>query len=393
MMADQPALPRNVFPFDVPLTELRRRRSAKWTSFAEDVLPLPVAEMDVRLAPPIAAALQTALDDSDTGYPADPGALIAAFSGFAQRRWNWRIDADDMRVCTDVAVGVIEVLRRIAAPGEAVVITPPVYPRFYAWLKELGLTAAEVPLRELELGGRIDLEGIAAAFASGARVLLLCNPHNPTGRVHEARELRELAEIAARHGAIVLSDEIHGPLTHQGATFSPYLTLSEESRGTGFALTSASKAWNIPGLKCALVVAETAHHERILRRLPHERAWGVGHFGVLASTAAFAAGEEWLDCVIAALESNVAFLREELARRIPPIHMADPRAGYLAWLDCSSLNLDAEPAHIFLTRGRVGLARGRHFGPPGLNYVRLNFGCSREVLHEAISRMSQALKQ
>jgi cystathionine beta-lyase len=391
-VSDVSEQPSNVFPFDVPLAELRRRRSAKWATFAEDVLPLPVAEMDVRLAPPIVAALQTALDDSDTGYPADPGALIAAFSSFAQRRWNWPIQAGDVRVCTDVAVGVIEVLRRVTAPGEAVIITPPVYPRFYAWLKELDLTAAEVPLHELERGGRLDLDGIASAFGSGVRVLLLCNPHNPTGRVHEASELRSLAEIAARHGAIVLSDEIHGPLTHHGATFSPYLTLSEEARGTGFVFTSASKSWNIPGLKCALIVAETAHHERILRRLPHERAWGVGHFGVLASTAAFTSGDEWLDSVITALESNLILLREELARNIPHIHMAELRAGYLAWLDCSSLNLDAEPAQIFLTRGRVGLARGRHFGPPGLNYVRLNFACSREVLHEAVSRMSQALR-
>jgi cystathionine beta-lyase len=391
-VSEEAAQPGNVFPFDVPLAELRRRRSAKWTAFPEDVLPLPVAEMDVRLAPPIVAALQTALDDSDTGYPGDPSALIAAFSSFAERRWSWRIEARDVRVCTDVAVGVIEVLRRVAAPGEAVIITPPVYPRFYAWLNEAGLSAAEVPLRNLELGGRLDLDGIAAAFASGVRVLLLCNPHNPTGRVHEESELRHLAELAARHGAIVLSDEIHGPLTYHGATFSPYLTLSEESRGTGFAFTSASKSWNIPGLKCALVVAETVHHNRVLKRLPHERAWGVGHFGALASTAAFNSGDAWLDVVVTALESNATFLREELARNIPQVRMAEPRASYLAWLDCSSLNLNTEPAGVFLTRGRVGLARGRHFGPPGLNYVRLNFACSREILYEAVSRMSHALR-
>ena len=390
-MSHETAWSGNDFPFDVPLAELRRRRSAKWTTFPADVLPLPVAEMDVRLAPPVAAVLQAALDDSDTGYPGDPEALIGAFGSFAERRWNWQIQARDVRVCTDVAVGVIEVLRRVAAPGDAVIITPPVYPRFYAWLKEVGLRATEVPLRELARGGRLDLEGIACAFAAGVRVLLLCNPHNPTGRVHEASELRDLAELAARHGATVLSDEIHGPLTHHGTTFSPYLPLSEASRGTGFAFTSASKSWNIPGLKCGLVVAETAHHDRILKRLPHDRAWGVGHLGVLASTAAFTAGEEWLDAVIAALASNATLLRDELARSIPQVRMAQPHASYLAWLDCSALDLAAEPAEIFLARGRVGLARGRHFGPPGSNCVRLNFACSRDVLHEAVSRMSQAL--
>lgn len=392
MVPNIAAKPGNFFPFDVPLAELRRRRSAKWTSFPEDVLPLPVAEMDVRLAPPIAAVLQAALADSDTGYAPDPGALIDAFAGFAQRRWDWQIEASGVRVCTDVAVGVIEVLRQVAAPGDAVIITPPVYPRFYAWLKEVGLTAAEIPLRELDRGGRLDLEGIASAFTSGVRLLLLCNPHNPTGRVHEKSELLRLAELAARYDAIVLSDEIHGPLTHRDATFSPYLTLSQEARATGFAFTSASKSWNIPGLKCALIVAEPAHHDRILKRLPHERAWGVGHLGLLASTAAFNSGEEWLDLVVTALESNAVFLRDELARSIPQVRMAEPRASYLAWLDCSSLNLDAEPAQIFLTRGRVGLARGRHFGPPGLHCVRLNFACSRAVLSEAVSRMSHALE-
>jgi cystathionine beta-lyase len=386
---DRPAA--NVFPFDVPLAELRCRRSAKWTSFPDDVLPLPVAEMDVRLAPPIAAALRAAIDISDTGYAGNPEALIAAFGGFAERRWNWRVDGKDVRVCTDVAVGVIEVLRRVASPGDGVIITPPVYPRFYAWLREIGLHPVEVPLIERERGGKLDLTGIASALASGVRIVLLCHPHNPTGRVHEADELRSLAELAARHGAIVLSDEIHGPLTYRRAGFSPYLTLGEEARATGFAFTSASKAWNIPGLKCALIVADSTHHERVLKQLPHERAWGVGHLGLLASAVAFTQGERWLDDVIAALETNASMLREQLQINVPRIKLALPRASYLAWLDCSALELDTEPARAFLERGRIALSPGRSFGPQGTGHARLNFACSREVLVEAVRRISKAL--
>ncbi len=386
---DRPAV--NVFPFDVPLAELRRRRSSKWTSFRAEVLPLPVAEMDVRLAPPIAAALQAAIDISDTGYAGSPDALIAAFCGFAQRRWNWRVDGNDVRVCADVAVGVIEVLRRVAPPGNGVIIMPPVYPRFYAWLRETGLHPVEVPLIERERGGKLDLVGIAQALAAGVRVVLLCHPHNPTGRVHEADELRSLAELAARHGATVLSDEIHGPLTYRGAGFSPYLTLGDEARATGFAFTSASKAWNIPGLKCALIVADSMHHERVLKRLPHERAWGVGHLGLLASAVAFSEGERWLDDVIAALEANASMLREQLHITLPRIVMAMPCAGYLGWLDCSALELDAEPARVFLERGRVALSPGRSFGPQGAGHARLNFACSHEVLVEAVRRISIAL--
>ncbi len=381
----------DAFPFDVPLTELRRRRSAKWTSFPDDVLPLPVAEMDVRLAPPILAALQGALDVSDTGYAGNPEALIASFCGFAERRWNWRIDVRDVRACTDVAVGIIEVLRRVAAPGDGVIITPPVYPRFYAWLRETGLRPVEVPLIDLEQGGRLDLAGIEAALAAGTRVVLLCHPHNPTGCVHEADELRALAKLCARYAATVLSDEIHGPLTYRRADFSPYLTLNDEARATGFAFTSASKAWNIPGLKCALIVADSVHHERVLKQLPHERAWGVGHLGVIAGTVAFNAGGPWLDGVIEALETNAFVLRELLRTHVPSIKMAVPHASYLAWLDCSAVPLAAEPARVFLERGRVGLSPGRSFGPQGARHARLNFACSREVLLDAVERIAHAL--
>jgi cystathionine beta-lyase len=287
-------------------------------------------------------------------------------------------------------VGVIEILRRVAAPGERVLIMPPVYPRFFAWLHETGLQAVEVPLNELERGGRLDLEGIASALAAGVRVVLLCHPHNPTGRVHSAAELRSLAELAARHGAIVLADEIHGPLTYRATEFTPYLTVSEEARATGIAFTSASKTWNIPGLKCALLVADSSHHERVLKRLPVGQAWHTGQFGMLASAAAFAHGDAWLDDLIAGLESNVLLLRDLLATDIPPIRMANPHAGYLAWLDCSALALDAEPAELFLERGRVALSPGRSFGSPGARHARLNFACSPDILAEAVSRMARA---
>jgi cystathionine beta-lyase len=168
--------------------------------------------------------------------------------------------------------------------------------------------------------------------------------------------------------------------------------LSEEARATGIAFTSASKTWNIPGLKCALLVADSSHHERALKPFPLGQAWHAGHFGMLASAAAFAHGDAWLDDLIAGLESNVSLLRDQLASTIPQIRMADPRASYLAWLDCSALGLAGEPAELFLERGRVALTPGRSFGPPGARHARLNFACSPDILIEAVARMARALR-
>ena len=210
-----------VAPLDVPLGVLRARASAEWTSFPPGVLPLPVAEMDVHLAPPIAAALHAAVDASDTGYAGDPALLLAAFAGFARRRWGWTVDPAAVRTCADVAVGVTEVLRRLVGPGDGVVVMPPVYPPFWQWLDDVGAPAVEVPLLEPDRGGRLDLPGIDRVLAAGARVVLLCSPQNPTGRVHPVEELRALAELAATYGATVLADEIHAPLTQPDGSSRP----------------------------------------------------------------------------------------------------------------------------------------------------------------------------
>ncbi len=379
-------------PFDVPLAELRRRRSFKWSHYPADVLPLPIAEMDVRLAPPIAAALQAALDASDTGYAGDPHALSEAFGDFAQQRWKWSVDADRVRPCPDVASGICDVLRRVAEPGAGVIVMPPVYPPFYAWLRETGLRVVPVPLREPETGGRLDLDGIESALAAGVRVVLLCHPHNPTGRIHAVGELRALAELAARFGAVVLADEIHAPLAYGGTGFAPYLTVSDEARATGFAFTSASKAWNLAGLKCALMVAGSSANARLLAQIPADRAFSPGLFGMIANTVAFAEGVAWLDGLVAGLEANLALLRTELGARLPRVKLTVPHATYLAWLDFSAYDLPLEPAALLLERGRVALTPGTPFGPLGARHARLNFACSPDVLREAVARMATALE-
>lgn len=376
------------YPFDVPLEQLRRRRSAKWATYAPDVLPLPVAEMDVELAPPVAAALRAALDASDTGYVGVAGPLQNAFAGFAARRWGWQVAPDGVRVFADVAVAVIEVLRRLVAPGDPVVLTSPVYPPFWLWLQEVGARPVDVPLVDPDGGGRLDLAGLERSLAEGARVVLLCSPHNPTGRVHDPGELAHLADLADRYGATVLADEIHAPLVLPGQDVAPWLTVSREAARTGIAFHSASKAWNLAGLKSSLVVTADARQRAVVDRVPPERTWGAGHLGVLAATAAYDDGEPWLDTLLAALTGNVALLRGLLEEQVPAVSFPDPQATYLAWLDCTRLGLGDDPAAAFLERGRVALSPGPAFGPSGTGHVRLNLACSEDVLRAAVSAMA-----
>ena len=371
------------------LDRLRARRSEKWTTFDRDVLPLPVAESDVRLVEPVARVLRAAVDNSDTGYVGDDTALRTAFAGFAARRWGWRLDPADTRTCADVATGITEVLRLLIRPGEPVLLCPPVYPPFWSWLAAVAARPVEVPLQP---GGMLDLPTIEAALVGGdIRVLLLCHPQNPTGRVNRPDELRELATIAARHQVTVLSDEIHAPLTLSGARFVPYLDVSPEAKATGIAFHSASKAWNLAGLKCALIVATDPARREAVGRLHHEMTWQVGHFGLLASEAAYDEGESWLDELQASLADNVALVASLLAQRLPLVNFRVPEATYLAWLDCRKLGLGDDPAAVFLSRGRVALSSGPSFGAPGLGHARLNLATHPDLLREAVTRMCRAV--
>jgi cysteine-S-conjugate beta-lyase len=373
-----------------PLSLLRTRTSEKWTAYPPDVLPLFVAEMDFPLAEPIVQALTAAIRRSDTGYEPSGVELPQAFAGFTSRRWGWQVDPARVLTTTDVSVAIVESLRLAISPGDGVVLNPPVYAPFSDLIAEAGGMPVEVPLRRTADGWELDLEAIEHAFIAGARGYLLCNPHNPVGLAHSARQLKELAELAATYDATVVSDEIHAPLTYSTSRFTPFLSVSEAAREHGIAVTSASKSWNIAGLKCALFVTASERMSAVLSHLPEEVHFRTSLFGRIASVAAFTDGDPWLDAARQALERNRALLGTLLAEHLPEVGYLVPQASYLAWLDFRALGWGDDPSVRALEQARVALNPGPSFGTQGRGFARLNFGCSPDVLTEAIVRLAAA---
>ena len=392
-------------PFDLSLEQLRLRRSAKWRAADPDVLPLWVAEMDVLPAPAVVEVLKEALDRGDTGYSYG-GEYAEAYGAFAEDRWGpGSFDPARSALVPDVMLGAVELLKLVTGPGDAVVVTPPVYPPFYAFAEHLGRRVVEVPLTAER---RLDLPALADTFATvsavGGAAFLLCNPHNPTGTVHSADELAGVAAAAEATGVRVVADEIHAPLVLRGATFTPYLSVPDAGRG--FALVSASKAWNLPGLKAAVAFAgpEAAGD---LARLPEEVSHGPSHLGVLAHTAALCHGREWLDDVLDGLDRNRALLADLLEAHLPSVRWVPGQGTYLAWLDCADLpgvaaygedgpargdaSARVGAAAWFLDHARVLLSSGPAFGSGGERCARLNFATSASVLSAAVERMGEAV--
>jgi cysteine-S-conjugate beta-lyase len=375
---------------DLDLDRLRRRRSEKWRMHPPDVLPAFIAEMDYDLAEPVLAALRSAVDLSDCGY-ANPAGLGETFARFAAARHGWTVDPGRVHLIPDIMAGFEVIIRLATEPGDGVVINPPVYPPFFAHIADAGRRVVEVPL--VRSGGRweLDFDGLEAAFAAGARGYLLCSPHNPTGRVFSAADLGRIAELADRYGVIVVSDEIHASLTLPGARHTPFVSLGGAAAERGITLASASKSFNIAGLKGAVAVAGSASIQRLLGRLPASCQYGAGLFGVLASIAAWDSGDDWLDALIAQLDHARAEFGRLLGERLPQAGYVPPEASYLAWVDCARLGLGAEPAEVFLRRGRVALGRGLDFGAAGDGFVRVTIGTSSTLLADIVDQMAAAV--
>lgn len=375
--------------FDLTDDELRATGSAKWAWGPPDVLPAWVAEMDVRPCPVVADALADALRRGSLGYPAPDAryGLPEATTSFLLRRFGHQVDPALVSSCGDVMAGVRLVLETLCEPAP-VVVPVPAYPPFLDVVPVTGRQLVTVPLATDGDRFVLDVGAIDEALAAGARTVLLAQPHNPVGRAYTAAELRALRDVVDRHGARVISDEIHAPLVLPGAGHVPYASI-EGTAGHVTTVLAASKAWNTPGLKCAQVIAGNARDRATLDAVPHVANHGTSPLGVIASVAAYTEGEPWLDALLEHLAGQRSLFGELLARLLPQVSWTPMEATYLAWVDASATGL-SDPAVVATDRGRVMVNRGATFGPGFDGFVRVNLATSAERLRRVVEGLAVA---
>lgn len=378
---------------DLDLEALHRRRSAKWRHYPPDVIPAWVAEMDFPVADPVRRAVIAAAERSDFGYASSIehtgfGMVVA---DWADRSYGWQVDPALVAVLPDVVRALMVSLQVLTDPGDGVVIQPPVYPPFFTVVKETGRRLVENPLVLRDGRYEIDLENLDAVLGR-AKVLILCNPQNPTGRAFGREELKAVADLVVRHDVAVISDEVHSELTMPGAEHTVFATLGEEVAARTMTVTAASKAWNFGGLKCGFAVPGTPAMADKLNGLGHLALGGASILGIEATVAALTGGGPWMEEVVRYLDGNRRLLRDLLAEHLPEIGYSLPEATYLAWLDCRSLNLQPDPHTFFLEQARVAFSAGPNFGTQGEGFVRFNVGTSRAIVTQMVERMTAAVK-
>jgi len=369
----------------VPLPELRTRQSLKWRTYPDDVLPLWVAEMDVRMHPAVLAAVGDALAAGDTGYPHGTG-YAEAFIALAQDRWNWSLEPSQVRRAGDVMNSILAVLEAVTRPGDAVVITPPVYAPFRQVISGYGRRVVEAPLGS---DGRLDLAALEDAFTGSAspKAFLLCSPHNPTGVVHTEAELAGVMALANEHQVQVVVDEIHAPLVDAGTSFVPLQRVAGGERA--ITVTSAGKAWNLAGFKAGLIIAGSKA-PRLFAKQPPFTMHSAGHLADIAHTAALRHAQPWVDELMVEIGANRELLAAELAAKLPTVGYRPQPGTYLAWVDCTELGFE-DPARQFLDAGRVAFSAGAVFGSSHAQWVRINLACSPDVVREAVDRMAASV--
>ena len=373
---------------------LRARGSFKWTAPGPDGLGAAVAEMDFGAAPPILDALAGLSATANFGYLPPPLAeeLAAACAGFMARRYGWQTDPADIHPIPDVIKGLELAITQFSRPGSPVILPTPAYMPFLIVPKFLGREIIQVPMRDDGTGFfTFDPDGIDAAFRAGGHLLIFCNPYNPLGRVFRADEMTQLTDIVDRRGGRVFADEIHAPLVYPGQRHIPYAATSETAAGHTLTATSASKAWNLPGLKCAQVVLTNEADRKRWADMGVFAAHGASNPGVVANIAAFRQGEPWLDEILGYLDDSRRLLADLVRRQLPGVRYRPPDGTYLAWLDCTALDLPQSPGELITDRARITVVDGPAFGTGGAGAFRFNFATPQPILAEMVGQIAAVL--
>jgi cystathionine beta-lyase len=372
---------------------LRARSGEKWQEYGPEALPLWVADMDFEAAAPIRRRLARALAVGDLGYPLHPRPTRVPDLAAARmrERYGYAVARNQVELVSEVVQAMHVALVQLTQPGDGVITQTPIYPPFLGVIREHGRTLLANELRRGARGYELDLDDLRAQ-AKRARLLLLCNPQNPTGRAFRRDELEAVAEIAREHDLLVISDEIHADLVFAPSRHVPFAALGEDAASRTITLYAASKAFNIAGLRCAVAIFGTPELKRRFNQFPRHLRGGLNGPGILATEAAWTHGDAWLADCLAYLRANRDYVADFVARELPGVVHFPPEATYLAWLDCRALDLAPTPHEFFLRQARVALSEGPNFGEPGRGFVRLNFATSRAILARALEQMAKALR-
>jgi cystathionine beta-lyase len=378
--------------FELDVDALRARRTNKWHKFPDDVLPAWVADMDFGVAPSVLEALDRLNRNQEYGYAARAGALEAAFVRRMASRFGWHTRAEDVHPIGDLVQASFACVMAFSDPGDGMVLQLPSYPPFQNAINDTGRRLLGNHMCDDGARWRLDLEAFDAAPDPRARVLIFCHPQNPTGRCFTRAELEAVAAFAIRHDLIVVADEIHADIVYPGGTHIPLASLGEAIAARCVTITSATKSFNIPALRSAVLhFGSPALRERLFARLPARLLGSPSVAGVDATVAAWDDGQPWLDEVLRRLQANRDWLARTLPQALPGVRMRVPEATYLAWLDCSALELGLPAGQFFLERARVGLNAGETFGARYGAFARLNFATSPAILDAIVGRMADAL--
>lgn len=386
------------FDFDIPVNR-RGSGSYKWDSPAgaarEDFLPMWVADMDFRTAPCVIDALERRVRHGVFGYTAVGSDYYDALTSWFSRRHGWNIDSHGVIYTSGVVPAISAIIKALVPRGGGVIVMTPVYNCFFSSIRNNGCRTVESPLIDTGKGYEIDFDDLELRAADeDVAMILLCNPHNPGGRVWTREELEKIDDIATRHDLFVVSDEIHCELTFPGEEYIPYSTLGERARGHSVSCVSPSKAFNTAGLQIANIVThDPAIAARIDRAINDNEVCDVNPFGVAGLIAAYNEGEAWLEALKRYLFENYAYLCRFFAENLPAFSVMPMQATYLAWIDCSGSGMAGdEVARRLLDESGLMVSAGMTYGEAGKNFVRLNFACPRTVLADALERFKIAFK-